>query len=65
LRRDEIWFVEKDDEGSSFVYPLTDFKPRREGENRQRRYLNGNYGGIPDLSLSLFERALAGRDGTG
>ncbi len=63
LHRDEIWFVEKDDEGSSAVYPLSDFKPRREGENRQRRYLNGNYGGVPDLSFSLFERALAGRDG--
>jgi hypothetical protein len=61
LHRDEIWFVEKDEAGSSAVYPLTDFKPRREGENRQRRYLNGNYGGIPDLSFALFERALAGR----
>jgi hypothetical protein len=64
LHRDEIWFVEKDEAGSSVVYPLTDFKPRREGENRQRRYLNGNYGGIPDLSFALFERALAGRGDT-
>ncbi|PZG22299.1 ATP-binding protein [Micromonospora craterilacus] len=64
LRRDEIWFVEKDEEGSSVVYPLTDFKPRKEGENRQRRYLNGNYGGVPDLSFALFERALAGRGDT-
>lgn len=61
LHRDEIWFAEKDDDGASVVYPLTDFKPRRAGENRQRRYLNGNYGGTPDLSFTLFERALAGR----
>jgi hypothetical protein len=61
LHRDEIWFAEKDAEGVSVVYPLSDFKPRKEGENRQRRYLNGNYGGVPNLSFALFERALAGR----
>ncbi|MER7001690.1 ATP-binding protein [Dactylosporangium sp. NPDC000555] len=62
LARDEIWFTEKGEDGTSTLYPLTEFKPRREGENRQRRYLNGNYGGVPDLSTYLFERALAGRD---
>ncbi|MFB9239948.1 ATP/GTP-binding protein [Plantactinospora siamensis] len=61
LERDEIWFTQKDAEGASSLYPLTDFKPRKEGENRQRRYLNGNYGGIPDLSTYLFEQALATR----
>lgn len=61
LRRDEIWFTEKDDEGASKLYPMTDFKPRKEGENRQRRYLNGNYGAVPDLSTYLFEQALAAR----
>ncbi|MFF0351410.1 ATP/GTP-binding protein [Micromonospora arida] len=63
LRRDEIWFVEKDDEGASSLYPLTDFRPRKEGENRQRRYLNGNYGAVPNLSTDLFEQALANRGG--
>ncbi|ASW54351.1 ATP/GTP-binding protein [Plantactinospora sp. KBS50] len=58
LGRDEIWFTQKDLDGASSLYPLTDFKPRKEGENRQRRYLNGNYGGVPDLSGQLFERAL-------
>lgn len=61
LRRDEIWFTEKGADGASTLYPLTDFKPRREGENRQRRYLNGNYGAVPDLSTYLFEQALAAR----
>jgi len=61
LRRDQIWFTEKDEEGASTLYPLTDFKPRRTGENRPRRYLNGNYGGVPDLSADLFEQALVGR----
>ncbi|WDZ87354.1 AAA family ATPase [Micromonospora cathayae] len=62
LRRDEIWFTEKDSDGASTLYPLTDFKPRKEGENRQRRYLNGNYGAVPDLSTYLFEQALATRE---
>lgn len=61
LRRDEIWFTEKDAEGLSTLYQLCDFKPRREGENRQRRYLNGNYGAVPELSADIFEQALAGR----
>ncbi|WBC04330.1 ATP-binding protein [Micromonospora sp. WMMA1976] len=61
LHRDEIWFTEKDADGASTLYPLTDFKPRKEGENRQRRYLNGNYGAVPDLSAYLFEQALAAR----
>jgi len=61
LRRDQIWFTEKDKEGSSSLYPLSDFKPRKDGENRQRRYLNGNYGGVPELSTDVFEQALAAR----
>ncbi|MDG6108150.1 ATP-binding protein [Dactylosporangium aurantiacum] len=61
LGRDEIWFTEKSDDGTSTLYPLADFKPRREGENRQRRYLNGNYGGVPEISTYLFEKALASR----
>jgi uncharacterized protein len=61
LHRDQIWFTEKDDTGASALYPLSDFRPRKSGENRQRRYLNGNYGGVPDLSTDLFEQALFAR----
>ncbi|MFF5296306.1 AAA family ATPase [Paractinoplanes globisporus] len=45
LRRDEIWFVEKKD-GTSRLYALSDFHPRK-GENRERRYLLGSYGAVP------------------
>lgn len=62
LRRDEIWFTEKDADGVSNLYPLAEFKPRKEGENRPRRYLNGSYGAIPDLSMQMFEHALASRE---
>jgi uncharacterized protein len=46
LRRDQIWFTEKDPTGSSHLYPLTDFKPRRQ-ENLENGYLQGRYGAIP------------------
>lgn len=49
LHRDQIWFVEKDDEGATHLYPLTDFKPRKD-ENLERGYLQGRYGAIPFLA---------------
>ncbi len=48
LRRDQIWFTEKDKEGATTLYPLTDYKPRK-AENLERGYLQGRYGAIPFL----------------
>lgn len=48
LRRDQIWFTEKDENGGTVLYPLTDFKPRK-AENLERGYLQGRYGAIPFL----------------
>lgn len=48
LRRDQIWFTEKDQAGATKLYPLTDFHPRKE-ENLERGYLQGRYGAIPFL----------------
>jgi AAA15 family ATPase/GTPase len=48
LRRDQIWFVEKDVHGASRLYPLTDFKPRND-EALERGYLRGRYGALPVL----------------
>lgn len=48
LRRDQIWFTEKNKEGASILYPLTDYKPRK-AENLERGYLQGRYGAIPFL----------------
>jgi uncharacterized protein len=48
LRRDQIWFTEKDGAGASHLYPLTDFHPRKQ-ENLERGYLQGRYGAIPFL----------------
>ena len=46
MRRDQIWFVEKERNGASRLYPLTDFSPRK-GEALEKGYLAGRYGGIP------------------
>ncbi len=48
LRRDQVWLTEKDDEGASILYPLTDYKPRK-AENLERGYLEGRFGAIPFL----------------
>ncbi|GAA3443754.1 AAA family ATPase [Planomonospora venezuelensis] len=64
LRRDSIWFTEKDEHGATELFPLTDFKPRRD-ENRERRYLAGRYGAVPIVSDNLFAAALATRGEAG
>jgi uncharacterized protein len=54
LRRDQIWFTEKDKNGATQLYPLTDYKARRE-ENLKRGYLQGRYGAVPFIHTeSLF-----------
>jgi uncharacterized protein len=48
LRRNQVWLTEKDATGGTVLYPLTDFKPRKE-ENIERGYVQGRYGAIPYL----------------
>ena len=59
LRRDEIWFTEKDDEGLSTLYSLADFIDEdgsriRKDENYEKNYLLGKYGAIPSLKTIDF-----------
>jgi AAA15 family ATPase/GTPase len=49
LRRDQIWFMEKDADQASHLYPLTDFSPRK-GEALEKGYLMGRYGALPFFS---------------
>jgi len=48
LRRDEIWFAEKDNTGSTRLYSLSDFKVRTDLDIR-KNYLQGRFGAIPFL----------------
>ncbi|MBI1882344.1 MAG: ATP-binding protein [Chloroflexi bacterium] len=59
FRRDQVWFVEKDNAGVSHLYPLLDFSPRKE-ESLAKGYLQGRYGAIPfigELSPELIANA--------
>lgn len=46
LRRDQIWFTEKDEDGATLLYPLTDIRTRR-SDNLEKGYLQGRYGAVP------------------
>jgi AAA15 family ATPase/GTPase len=48
LRRDEIWFAEKDQTGATRLYSLLDFKVRNDLEIR-KHYLQGRFGAVPFL----------------
>ncbi len=48
LRRDQIWFTAKRDDGSTELYPLTDFKPRNDLAI-DKAYLDGRFGAVPSL----------------
>lgn len=61
LRRDEIWFTEKDEAGVSTLYSLADFVDEdgsriRKDESYEKNYLLGKYGAIPSLkTIDLFK----------
>ncbi len=46
FRRDQIWFVQKDNVGRSELFALSDFKVRADA-SFEKDYLAGVYGGIP------------------
>lgn len=53
LRRDQIWFTEKNpDDGTSTIYPLDDFSIRKE-ENIEKGYLLGRYGAVPFIQHNI------------
>lgn len=56
FRKDQIWFVEKDQYGESDLYCLQDFSEVREDTPFDKWYLAGKFGGVPSLKSieSLF-----------
>jgi hypothetical protein len=57
LDRDTVWLTEKRSDGATELYPLTSLKPppRRE-DNLFRKYLLGQYGGVPRVSSGTLAR---------
>jgi uncharacterized protein len=48
MRRDGIWFAEKNDEGETHLYSLADFKVRND-LRIEKGYLQGRFGAVPFL----------------
>ncbi len=61
LRRDQVWFTEKNLDGATNVYPLSDYKPRKD-QNLEAAYLGGRFGAIPYLDTELLYSALRTSD---
>ncbi len=53
FRRDQVWFVQKDEHQGSRLYSLLDFKPRK-GEAIGKGYLQGRYGALPFIGKFRF-----------
>ena len=53
LRKDAIWFAQKDNESSTVFYSLSDFKGRSRTSN-YNRYLQGAFGALPVTSDFYF-----------
>ncbi len=51
MRKDEIWFLEKDKNGSSKIFSLNQFQVRTDNEI-EKAYLFGRYGAIPIFKTS-------------
>ncbi len=59
LRRDEVWFADKNEQGVSSLYSLADFIDEdgdkiRKDENHEKNYLLGKYGAIPNMRTIKF-----------
>jgi hypothetical protein len=49
IRRDQIWFTEKDEYGCSELFSLSDFEDVREDTPFSKWYLNDKFGAVPYL----------------
>ena len=55
FRRDEIWFVERDNSNSSKIYSLDRFEERYD-KKLNKAYLEGRYGAIPVFKQFTFRK---------
>ena len=54
LRRDAVWFAQKDQESSTVYYSLSDFKGARGRIPTSQRYMQGAFGSLPIISEFWF-----------
>jgi len=60
LRKDQVYFVNKRDDGSSDLYSLFDFKDFRENMDAEKAYLQGRFDAIPYIDESYNTLARLG-----
>lgn len=63
IRRDQIWFAEKDVAGATSLYALSDIKLRA-SDNFEKGYLQGRFGAVPYTENLDYILGLVGPDGT-
>lgn len=51
IRRDQVWFTDKNRYGEAKLYSLADLKSVRKGDAFENNYLMGKYGAVPYLSF--------------
>lgn len=56
LRRDEMWITEKDKDGETSLTVLSEFKGIRKDSDIRRSYLQGRFGGVPDIMPVKFPK---------
>jgi len=52
-RRDQVYFVNKREDGSSDLYSLFDFKDFRDTLDMEKAYLQGRFDAIPYISTLM------------
>lgn len=57
LGRDQVWFTEKENNGATRLYPLSDLSPRKD-EAVERRYISGRYGAVPIVAKGRVDAAV-------
>lgn len=55
IRRDQIWFVNKNEKQESELYPLTEFRVRNDMKF-EKAYLSGRFGAIPNISFEYEDK---------
>ncbi|MGK2957375.1 MAG: AAA family ATPase [Acidimicrobiales bacterium] len=60
LNRDEVWLTEKDDNGATTITALADYGSTRvrQSLNLEKAYLQGRFGGVPELDQMVLKHAL-------
>jgi AAA15 family ATPase/GTPase len=55
LARDQVWFTDKERDGATRLFPLTEYRVRDGLDDVEGRYLKGRYGAVPFFDDEMLE----------